>query len=124
MTKSITVPVTVQITIDPQDLWENTFGTEGTSWSHWHEETFLTGDWDTIGTVRLGIQDPESDNEDDTVTKVIGLNDIVQALQTLLNNGTTCWGHPLYVSGEQFDWDASASDMVLQQAVLGEIVYG
>ena len=115
---------TVAVKVDPQALWENTFGTAGESFPWWREVTFLEGDWDTIGRVRLGIEDP--DDETKTITREVGIDDLYEAVQVVLRLGLrdACTGTRISVDFESDDWDACVSDVILQTLVLREVVYG
>lgn len=106
-----------------QEIWENAFGTSGETFSWWREVTFLEGDWDVIGRVRLGIEDPEDESR--TVTKTVGISVVMAAARLAAETCVdACTGRKISVHGEDLDWDACVSDCVLQIAVLGEVVYG
>lgn len=101
--------------VDDQELWEAVFGSAGTDWgSWWIEEKFLDGaDWNIIGKVQLTILD----DNDEEVTKVVGLDDIVQALPIA--------NKQVYMDLLNFDrYDAICADAILQVVMLGEVVYG
>lgn len=100
---------------DDKELWSRIFGAEPTSWCWWLGETYLSGDWETPGVVRLTIQDP--DNEDEPpLSKDIDLDSLIAAVQAA----------PIYVQNDVMNdnVDAGSADCILQIAVLGEIVYG
>ena len=101
--------------VDDQELWESVFGSAGTDWgSWWVEEKFLDGaDWNKIGKVQLTVLN----DEDEEVTKVIGLEDIVKALPIA--------NEQVYMDLFNFaNYDAICADAILQVAVLGEVVFG
>lgn len=119
----LTFTKTVTMTVDPNELWSNVFGTAGDSFWWWRIVDFIEGDWDTVGKVRLGIANP--DDETKIKTKTVGIDDVVAAVSKVLDKGyrDACTGKPIAV-GPDMDWDACTSDCVLQVLVLGEVVYG
>ncbi len=105
-----------------RELWCATFGTSGEEYSWWHEVTFLEGDWDEPGVVRLGIEDP--DQPRNTIKKIVTYDDVeAAALKAMSTSVDACTGLGISISADM-DWDACVSDCVLQIAVLGEVVYG
>lgn len=105
-----------------EELWINTFGTNGESFEWWTRVRFESGDWDTIGVVTLTITDP--DDEDKAITKTVNYADIeAAALKVMTTSVDACTGQAITI-GMDMDWDACVSDCVLQTAVLGEVVYG
>lgn len=106
-----------------QAIWESTFGSAGDTFSWWREVTFESGDWDVIGRVTLGVEDPE--DEEKTVTKTVGIVEVMRAARIAAETCVdACTGRPIAIRGEDIDWDACVADCVLQIAVLGEVVYG
>ena len=103
-------------------FWQNTFGTGGEAHPWWRHIIHITGSWMEIGTVQLGIADP--DDESKTITRVVGWDQIQEAVfETMSTSVDACTGWPIAI-GPDMDWDSCVSDCVLQTAVLGKVVYG
>lgn len=106
--------VTVPRYITSQELWSNVMGSAFETWHWWLAVVYDDGsDWDVPGGVTLSIADPNK--ERGGLIKRIGVPDLTAALDQLAINGT-----PVNVD----DLDAHTGDLILQQAVLGEVVYG
>lgn len=106
--------ITVPRFIRADELWSNVMGSGWETWHWWLAVVYDDGaDWNIPGGVTLSIADPNK--ERGGLIKRIGLSDIEVALSQLAMDGT-----PVNVD----DLDAITGDMVLQQAVLGEVVYG
>lgn len=111
------------MSVEPTELWCNVFGTAGESMPWWQAVEFVEGDWDTVGRVRLEIDNPD-DEFGVPVTGTYGLEDVIEAVQKVIDTCVdACTGQPIEV-GDDMDWDACVSDCVLQTLVLGEVVYG
>lgn len=105
-----------------EELWINTFGTAYEVHGWWRNEHFIEGSWDTIGVVKLTIEDP--DEPEAVITKTLTYDDVeAAALKVMTTSVDACTGQPITI-GADMDWDACVSDCVLQTAVLGEVVYG
>lgn len=104
------VAVKVEQQVDSQTLWAEVFGAYPTYWG-WTEVHFLAGsDWDKAGEAKVTIIDPEQSRRTVLGEKVLTVQDVAEAVSAL-----------------GFDWaqlDAASSDAILQQAVLGEVVFG
>lgn len=123
------------IEVNPEEVWEQAFGTSGETWGWWVSIDFFDGaTWeaDNGGFVRLTITDPDDADADDaeqgTITKDVRVADVLAAVQTAVDKGylDTCTGTPLAnkLTEGDLDWDACTSDVVLQVAVLGDVIYG
>ena len=107
-----------------EEVWQNTFGTGGESFHWWRQVRFIEGDWDVIGRVELVIDDPNDEDGNGRVSKVVGIDEVLAAaLAVTASSVDACTGKPI-VLGAELDWDACVSDCVMQTAVLGEVVYG
>ena len=124
MTEHLTV--TIKVVWDEEritDLWSQVMGGAFEYCSWWREVRYIgEADWDKPGKVTLVIENPGSTGAK-TKRKTIGPKDVVQALYTAMERGhrDACTGRPIT---EHMDWDQCSSDVVLQIAVLGEVVYG
>ena len=105
----------IEIEIDEKELWSNVFGSAFESFgNHWYEIEYLSGDWDEIGSVRLGIMDEMTE---EVTSAIIGIEELLVALPIANKQ----------VSMDLLDfdnYDAVCGDAILQVAVLGEVVYG
>lgn len=103
--------------VDTQELWENVFGSDPTSFgSHWaYWEYFGDTDWDVIGDVDIAMTDP--DDENSAITRRIGIAELVEALPQAHRE--------VYMDLFNFEeYDSVCADAILQVAVLGSVVYG
>jgi hypothetical protein len=88
-------------------LWRDVFG-HFTMFEWWEGFSYLEGGWDSLGKVRMSIDDGMGE----IVTKDIDVNDIANAIS--INNLL-----------HMLDYmDSETADAILQCAVLGEVVYG
>lgn len=108
MTKTVTIPLTV----DLDEAWSNTFGAGWETWDWWTEITYHDdAEWDTPGYVTLVSDHPEHER----VEVKFGPDEFVAALaKTLSDFPGIRWD----------DQDASDSDLVFQNLVFGEVVFG
>ena len=110
--------VVVPLAMDADEVWSDVFGSgyEYSPW--WYKVTFSSGaDWDKAGTAT--IKHWSKDSEDTLETTKITVEDLAKAYATLIaEKWTHCNGCGLD------DPDACSSDVVLQMAVFGEIIYG
>jgi hypothetical protein len=104
-------------------LWYNVFGAmplgSGTPWTQL--EFLDSADWDTPGYAVLSIENPEEDGE---ITKQVAVFDLALAVATFMLKGQTCYGNTFTFDAGWPAWDCVSADMVLQQIVLGSVVYG
>jgi hypothetical protein len=107
----------IQVEAPDESLWRGVFGTAGESMPWWREVTFIEGDWDTLGVVRLGVESP--DDESETVTVTVTITEVVAAYSAAMVMG---YGHVVSLSDPE-DMDAVGSDVLLQIMALGEVVY-
>ena len=112
---------TLTVEVPDQELWSSVFGSAFETWDWWRAATFHgAADWNKIGTVTLMIDDPNFDEDGgQVITKTLDLDDVVAAV-----NAVTKLGLLPYPSLEDLDWDACDADVILQYAVLGDVVYG
>lgn len=103
----------VQVTrsMDDEDFWSNILGSGWEKYSWWDDYNYLDGaDWDKVGTLELKV-----DYDGTKKTKVIGLSDLEDAYEILVSKGMRI---------DLEDVDSDFGDRILQQAVLGEVVFG
>jgi hypothetical protein len=113
--------VTLTQEVDAQEFFENLLGSAWETWTWWHVAKYANGyEWDKYPTdqnepfLTVGICDPDDDNEEATVTKSLSLNDLVKAYGKAQGYAHLNWE----------DHDSCTGDIVMQTAVLGEVVYG
>lgn len=105
--------ITIKTTIDDVELWKAVWGAGAETWGWWRRFDYQDGaDWDKPGTVRVTVLDP---NNDEWIDKDINLDDIVNAYVKLKETRSDL---------DYDNFDANSADLVLQIAVLGEVVYG
>lgn len=120
------VTLNIPMQFDAQVVWSSVFGSSfEVMGEHWRVIKYQgDSDWETPGEVVIGIEDP--DDPDNTITKVLGIKEVVEALEKRLNY-KTLEGHTVHdisVWENDLDLDASEGDAVLQIALLGDVVYG
>lgn len=108
----------METTTQQNEDWAAIFGACPTHWPWWVEIEFLGGDWDKPSYVFLTVDDP--DYEMSVVSKTLAPEDIFKAL----SQATEQFPHLFERIDGELDLDADSSDIVLQLAVLGEVVYG
>lgn len=108
--------------IKPTDeaLWSGVFGSmfEVNDW--WIDVTYLMGDWDVPGKVRLVISNP--DDENGTIIGTLEMDNIRRAFDSLVRQGVI--NVDCIYSEDDVDLDSIYGDAVVQQALLGDIIYG
>jgi len=111
----------VPIKVDAEEFWSNTFGSGWEDCSWWVDWKYSNGaDWNKIGEITLTIQDPDDHEELKTITKTIGLNDIVKAYEFAQEQN-------FFHCGNRWHWedqDQCVSDGILQIAMFGDVVFG
>ena len=100
-------------------FWSETMGGGWEFDSCWIDMDYHEGaDWETPGRFTIIGQDPE--NESKTISKELGIEDLLKAYQFCLDkNYSHCSGG--------WDWqdqDVCTSSGILQVAVYGDIIYG
>jgi hypothetical protein len=102
------------------ELWASVFGSAPDYWG-WTVIEFLEGDWDTPGRAKVTIIDPD-DPTYVVAVRELTMDHIWEALDKAVAARYTdvCTGRPIH---ETCEWDACTSDVILQLAVLGEIMY-
>ena len=111
------------ITVDDKELWSCVMGSGWETWDWWRVIRYADGtDWKTPGKVLVAVADP--DDEDQRVAKTITVDDLARAVSVAIEkNYNGGLGHMInWLSFE--DYDACASDVIMQIAVLGDVVYG
>lgn len=117
----------ININIDrtPEDIWSMICGSAWETWSWWYGWKYEGGDWDKPCDLWVIVDNPWEDNPevsplaaDNTFSALITLADIVRALEELAE-------HPQIMDCLlNDDFDAVYGDVVMQQAVFGEVIYG
>jgi len=111
--------VVIPITVDAAEFWSAIFGAEPFIWPWWVKVDYAEGcDWETPGEVTITVADP--DDAEDSTTKTLTLEDLVAAYLIALEQYPRSVG----VGWETPDFDSESSDLILQIAVQGEVVFG
>jgi len=105
--------------IDDEELWSAVCGSAWEMNSWWWAAEYEGGDWDEPCTLWVAIANPDSDHwfEDGVTTATITLDDIVRAIEELFDHAVVM--HCL----REMDFDSSYGDVVMQQAIFGDVIY-
>lgn len=115
-TESIVIP----IVMDKNYLWSNVFGSWNGAFPWWVSiEYFGDTDWDTYGAVKITYL-VDVDNSEETASKILRVEDIADAYASVVANQYHHCGETVNIDR----MDECASDLVLQQAVFGDVIYG
>lgn len=97
------------------ELWDEVFGSGYEQVSDWIVgERYLSGDWETSGEIRISYLDRHDKVQHKDITEL----DLLLAYNQVVH-----YRHCGHTVGEQ-DIDACAADLILQMALLGEVIYG
>lgn len=126
---------TVTFEIDDKELWSEVMGGAWEFCSWWRDVDYVVGEWDEPGEVWVVVEDPglnpwalieewgvtyldEIPEEEWTASARITIEDIARAIGELRDHASVMEA----LSGTGFD--QISSDVVLQQAIFGEVVFG
>lgn len=109
--------VTITRQISKTDFWSNIMGSLEFHFEWWRAVKYLDGaDWDKPGVVQLTIEDENGK----PLTKKLTLGALLLAYQRVIDKGYTHCGMDVDID----NMDECSSDMVLQTAMLGDVIYG
>lgn len=109
--------VTIPFVMKDEEFWSEVLGSTEFTFSWWRRVKYLgDADWDKPGIVELTIEDPEGEG---TITKALTLADLVSAYYVVVEKGYHHCGSKIDI----FNMDECASDIVLQQAMFGDVIY-
>lgn len=111
--------IIISIRVDEKELWSAVFGASPEFFPWYRSIHFKGGGWETPGLVTVSMDDP--DDEDKAITKDLTITEIAAAWAEAVSRDLYHCGTPLRNID---DFDSCASDIVLQLAVLGDVVYG
>lgn len=114
----------INVTIDrtPEHIWSSICGSAWETWSWWYGWKYEGGDWDKPCNLWIIVDDPYTEGDDfaanSTLCALVTLDDIVRALEELSDHAQVvdCLLND--------DFDAVYGDVVMQQAIFGEIIFG
>lgn len=107
--------VEVKMVLDAKEFWSGIFGS-GLETVPWLEIHFIDGaDWETPVMVKVTIVDPDDSQEPVWGAKIVTVEDLADAASEIVTK------YPHVNIG---DMDVGVADMILQQAVLGKVVFG
>lgn len=108
-----------------QAVWESALGSAFEVCPWWLRVKFVEGDWDQIGRVALEIVNPD-DEMGPPVPATVGIDEIARAYATAVCKGyaDACTGHRITLDTLDEGMDSCSSDVVMQIAVLGDVIYG
>lgn len=102
-------------TMDETEFWSNLLGSTEFIYEWWYSVTYLgDADWDKPGEVQLVIENPEGEGN---IAKLLTIADLVTAYNAVASD-------PNLPNIDIEDMDENSVDLVLQYAMLGDIVYG
>ena len=104
--------------VTDNEIWQWVMGSSGTMWSWWCRTDWHGNSWESPGDVTLTIDDPMDGSGELVISKRLTVSDVVAAWEDARKVVPGLRGM------ECDDLDASSADVVLQCAVLGEVVYG
>jgi hypothetical protein len=107
---------------DVTDIWDEVFGSGWETCPWWRNVKYHDGAaWDKPGRVTIGIEGPEGDV---ILEKDVTPETFCAALERVISEGyrDACTGEVIRL--DDFMWDSCSGDVVLQMAVLGEVIYG
>ena len=115
MTGTVTIPLT--ITVPANELADAVLGSGWDTFSWWLAAKYHGDNVDVV------VVDPDTDKVRES--KTITPDHLAQALTVAIEKGYTdaCTGRPITVTRD-LDFDACVGDVIMQIAVLGEVVYG
>jgi len=107
--------------VDVVDTWAAICGSAWEELPWWWGVDYEEGDWDEPCTLWVGVADPEDKGlwfQDGVVTATFTIEDMVRALEELRD-------HPQIMRDlRSGDFDCIYGDVVIQQAIFGEVIYG
>jgi hypothetical protein len=108
--------VTISRTMDAEEFWSSVLGSTEFMGEQWVSVRYR-GDatWEVPGIVTI-----TADNGEEQVTKSLSIEDLVQAYEVVVSKGYHHCGTRIDID----NMDECASDIVLQQAVFGDVIYG
>lgn len=113
--------VIIPVSVNAEEFWSAVFGSAWETWEWWVGLNYLEGsDWDKVGQVEITALDPDGNQETDTIKKVLGLDDIVNAFTKAVTDNKSFGGFDPH----ELDLDACDGDVVIQYAMFGDVIYG
>lgn len=114
--------ININFTFTPEHLWSMICGSGWETWSWWYALDYVGGDWDKPCDLWVVVDNPFTDDDasgsEDALCAKVSIADIAQAISELQN-------HPQVMEClASDDFDAVYGDVVMQQAVFGEVIYG
>lgn len=108
------------MTMTVTDFWASILGSAWETFPWWEDVTYVDGDWDKPGVVRVTAEDPNTDGG--TVTVEVNLPMLLEAWNRSVENGwrDACTGGEMNIE----DVDACVGDVVMQMAVYGAVPFG
>lgn len=106
--------------VDVVDTWAAVCGSAWETNSHWFWLDYVDGDWDEPCTLWVALADPTDNDwfEGGVLTATFTVEDMVRALEESRD-------HPQVMRDlREGDFDAIYGDYVIQQAILGEVIFG
>lgn len=118
------IEITQKVDVDPQELWEATFGSSFEVHEWWVGIEYVNGaDWDKPGVAHLEIDDPEQPGR--SCFRDVDMDRLLWAVaKATAECRDACTGNAINPAKGEVDFDACVGDCILQIAVLGEVVYG
>ena len=125
MTTTTTEMVTVTVEIEADDLWSAVFGSgfesDPVSLAWLVDYSFVEGDWDKSGIVKITYRNAE--DEEVAESKTYNVQDLAAALSNAIARGyrhVPCGGK---IDADFDNYDACVGELLLQIMVYGEEVF-
>ena len=113
--------VAIIVNVDSKELMSAVFDNLWVSSSPWLSR-YAYGDYVEGMTVAVSYDLPEDDEGEGNGRAEVHVNDLARGLKIVMDKKYHhCGG---VVSYDMDDWDACVADMILQCALMGELVYG
>jgi hypothetical protein len=103
--------------IDKDEFWSEVFGSAWEMNEWWLDYSFTEGSWDKHGSVSITAINPVDDT---LMTRVLTIDDLVAAYTMIVSGDNYHCGGKVNID----DMDMCAGDMVVQQAMFGDVFYG
>ena len=107
----------IQLTmmVNPYDLWSSICGSAWESWEWWLGWKYEGGDWENPCTLWVVAENPYDDG---AITATVTVDDLARAIEDLQHSTV------VMAAVVSSDFDALTGDIIMQQAIFGEVVYG
>lgn len=114
--------ITIKYQIEDKQLWSSVFGATDFPESWYQGLKWIEGDWETPGKVLFKMDDPNEENG--FVQKEVDMAVLLKAFEEVMNKEGGYWHCNMRVDTDFDNYDSCVADIIIQQAVYGDYVYG